>query len=229
MSVIKTLCDRALSIRRESGLRALLKTSFQFIILPVYEQRAYCLFEYQVRNYPEPVESSIKSVDGDITFKTISSNEEAERLEKEGYGFRSHSTDWNYHRKTYSRWLGCGAVACCTFVDKEFAAIVWVILSQYTHDHIGTIPIKVSYSNHEIFGRGAWTNPKYRKLGVFSFNLRNRDRILTEKGIKMIRIPVDCANEPGMALMKRIGCQKYGQARYRKILGRIYWKEFYDK
>ncbi len=228
MDKLKTLCARAQSIRRDSGIRGLLKTAFWFSILPVYERRKYCLFQYQVRDYSKLDDSLTKPKFNNISFKIISSNQEAEQLEREGFNFRSHDTDWNYNRKTYSRWLSYGAVACCTFVGKEFAAIVWVILSQYTQDHIRTIPIKVDYSNHEIFGRGAWANPGYRELGVFSFNLRSRDRLLSEKGIKTIRIPVDCANEPGMALMKRIGCQPYGQAHYRKVLGHIYWKEFYN-
>jgi hypothetical protein len=76
--------------------------------------------------------------------------------------------------------------------------------------------------------RGVWVNPRFRKLAMYNYNVRNLNCFLAEKGIKSILTPVDRAFEPGMALMRVAGCRSYGRAEYHRFFGYVHWKEFYD-
>jgi len=152
---LKALWLRAREILRENGLPVLLQSSIMFLIIPIYERNVYYLFKYSVKNDANPNEGIIKLKMVDIKCQVVTSNMDADRLESENYYFRSYPTDHNEGRKTYSRWLDQGAIAFCTFVEKDFAAITWVVTSQQTQDSLKLLPIKIGYSDKEAFGRGA--------------------------------------------------------------------------
>ena len=225
---LKALWGRAKEILRENGLLVLLKSSIMFLIIPFYERNVYYLFKYSVKNDANPNEAILKLKMMDIKCKVVTSNMDADRLESENFYFRSYPTDHNEDRKTYSRWLDQGAIAFCTFVGKDFAGITWVVTSQQTQDSLKTLPIKVGYSNKEAFGRGAWVNPKYRKLGVYGFTITNRDRFLTDMGISVLRNVVHSTDKNGRALQKTVGSKRYGEARAKRILFWSFWEEILE-
>jgi len=170
-------------------------------------------------------EARLKLKLNNVKCQIISSNQEADKLELENYKFRSYPTNHNNGLTTYSLRLNQGAIAFCTFVRDDFAAITWVIPSQYVQDRIKTLPIKVGYSNHEAFARGAWVNPKYRKLGVYGFTISNRDKFLTGLGINVLWNAIETSNETGQALQRTVGSIKSGRGRLVRILFWKFWRQ----
>jgi hypothetical protein len=122
--------------------------------------------------------------------------------------------------------LDYGAIACCTFIGKEFTAIHWVILSADVQKKI-TFPVNIDFSNHMGMTRGAWVKPQYRGLGLFRLHSRNQDRFLLDQGVHILRSPVERTNKAGQGLYKMLGGMKYGKATMLKILWWKSWKEFY--
>jgi hypothetical protein len=223
----KVLQQRAKEILEHDGLVELLKSGIMFFIIPIYERNVYYLYKYNVKNDADPNEGILKFRMNDITCKVVTSNKDADKLESQNFYFRSYATDYNDGRKTYSRWLDQGAIAFCTFVGKDFAAITWIITSQHTQDSIKTLPIKIGYSDKEAFGRGAWVNPKYRKMGLYGFTITNRDRFLTDMGISMLRNAAHSTDKVGRALQQTVGSKIYGEARSKRILFWKFWGETY--
>ena len=134
LNAIRRWPRTARRIREDHGLLALLWASCLFLISPVLECKTFNLYEYQVKQHlgsDEPLRDMGAS---EISFKIVSSNQEADKLESENYRFRSCPTDFNYGLTDYARWLEQGATAFCTFVGTEFAAIEWIVSSRQTQD-----------------------------------------------------------------------------------------------
>lgn len=220
------LMARAVEIQEHSGKLGLVKGAFRLLFSPVYKKEPYFLYEYKIKTEHEISEKTPTISKDILAFKVVTSNQEAEKLEAEGYRFRSHKTSFNHGLTIYTKWLDYGAVACCTFVGKEFAAIHWVILSENVQKKI-TFPIHIDYSNHIGMTRGAWVKPKFRGSGLFRYNSRNRDRFLLEHGVNVLRSPVEYTNNVGQGLYKALGGRKYGKARQLKILWWKSWKEYH--
>jgi len=221
-------------VLHQRGWFRLLKASVRFLIRPIYQRDLYFLFEYDITKSKRVKTSAVAFRDYYLTFKVVSSNEEADKLETDGYEFRSYPTKYNDNLKTYRIWLDCGATAFCAFMGKFLAGIFWVIPTQSAQDRIGTLPVRVGYPNHEVLLRGAWTNPNYRGLEPFNFTARNlilttRNlyRFLQEAGVTKVKSPVEYSNTVGQRLTGAMGFRKYAKARYMKILFWKFWKETY--
>jgi hypothetical protein len=225
---IHLLVSQAKEIRKQRGTIGLLKKSIQFLYRPVFRHETYFLYTRPLLPEYEEAEALPRISESKLTFKVVTSNAEADQLEKAGYSFRTYPTYFNYDRKIYTRWLDCGVFAFCTFVEKDFAAINWVVMSQNSQDLIKSPPVKVDYARHIAFPRGAWVNPKYRGLELYRYTLHNRDRYLQNKGITSLQVIILITNKTGEGLVEATGCTKYGQAEFRKFLWRTQWQESSD-
>jgi hypothetical protein len=219
--------SRIRQIQKEDGLLELLKHCTLFLISPVYKRHMFYLRVRSVKADESMVDSHMKIEVRDLLSAMVSSNEEADKLEKEGYSFRSYPTDWNIGLTTYSRWLDEGMIAFCTFLNKDLAAINWVIPSLKTQKKV-SLPLKVDYSNGEAFARGTWVNPKYRGLGLMRYLFYNRDRCLLSLGIKYLRTADDYNNKNASGAANTLGYTTYGQARLMRVLRWKFWKETYN-
>jgi hypothetical protein len=228
MIELQRLRLRAQEIRQESGRLALFRASCLFLVRPVYQRNFYYLFERPVKSKSGISEAEIKNNTNDLVCKVVSSNEEADELERENLKFRSVPTTWNRGRNNYRRKLDKGAIAFCTFVGTEFAAIAWVIPSQKVQNKVEEVRLKVDYANHEAFPRGAWVNPKYRSSGLMRNTFANRDRFLAERGVKMLRVTVDYTNLTGKGMIEALDGKIYGRARLLRILWWRFWRETLD-
>lgn len=214
-------------IRRDSGLLALLKHGLRFLIRPFYEYHFYYLFEKPLAIVD--IESKLaknksKLNTDDLNFKIVSSNREADQLEKEGYEFRSHSTNFNLNHSRYTLLLNYGLTAFCTFKGKEFVAISWIIASQKAQDNVKPPPISINY-DYENYVRGVWCHPKYRGIGIHSYTCNSRDLYLAQKGINMLRGASVREKQKIQTIAEAMGSRKYGEARYLKIFCWKFWKE----
>ena len=213
-------------IRQNGGLSALLWATCLYPIRRILVCKTFNLYEHHVKQDLGSDEPLPNIGAGEINFKVVSSNQEADKLESENYRFRSYPTDRNFGG-LYARRLEQGAIAFCTFVGTELAAISWIIPSQHTQDSMKAPPIKIDYANHEGLSRAAWVNPKYRGLGLYGYNRRNRDLYLADIGVDVIRTCIEPSNKAGMGLWQDSSSRKYGRARQLKILFWRSWKETY--
>jgi hypothetical protein len=222
MSRLQKLWKRAIEIRQEEGLLSVFFATCRFLISPIYERNVFYLIENSIKTDSTFVPKV--NID-ELNFKIVSSNAEADKLEAENFKFRKYPTDFNDGLTTYSSWLDLGAVAFCTFVGNEFAAISWIVFSQRTEDKIKSPPIKIDFANHEAFPRGSWVNPKFRNRELYKYTAFKRDKFLTEKGIIVLRSTIDYTNKIGKGLVDSMGSRVYGQGRWVKILFWRFWEE----
>jgi hypothetical protein len=211
------------------GATGFIKAILRFLVYPFFQCVQYRL--YQSRITPDYVlsDNKIGGVTDRLTFRIVRSNFEADKLEAEGLDFRSYPTPFNNYLKFYRRWLDFGAIAFCTFVDREFAAICWVIPSKRTQLAIKAPQLHINYSKHEVFPRGAWVNPKYRGMDLYRYNWVNRDRYLSQIGVTTLRSVIDYSSIIGKDFVEALGQKQYGRARSIKILWFRFWKEYYFK
>jgi len=128
--ISRELIIRANRIRQQHGTIGLFKGVFGFLVYPIYKRTPYYLYENQVS--PEYGISELHSrIDTkELYSRVVTSNQEADKLEAAGYSFRKYPTEHNHYLTLYTKWLDYGAIAFCTFVEKEFAAICWILPSQ---------------------------------------------------------------------------------------------------
>lgn len=226
MSRLRQLWAKTKEILRERGLKALLKAGVRFLMRSIYQRDLYYLYETPVRKDYSEFEARPRLNTNDIVFKIVSSNQEADELEAQNFKFRLYPTDLNHNLTTYTRCLDQGAIAFCTFVGQEFAAITWIVPSKQVQGHISKVPINVDYSNHEVFLRGAWVNPKYRGLGLYRYAFRNQCGFLLERGISTIRNTIQYSSKSGQRFTESLGYRKYGSGRLLRILWWRFWREY---
>jgi hypothetical protein len=218
---------RAYRIKENQGTTGLVRGILGFISYPFYKSTRYYLYEIPPLLDYSKLESNPRIADKKLSFKVVRSNIEADELESEGFSFRSQVNEFNYYLKLYTRWLDCGAIAFCTFVDKEFATISWVLPSQHAQDAVKAPPAKIDYANHEVMQRGMWVNPKYRGMGLYRHTVYYRDSYLVDNGVKMLRATVDFTNKIGKGVDEALGSTQYGTARALRIMWFKSWKEYH--
>jgi hypothetical protein len=219
------LTDRARDVRRQEGMIGLFRVGLRFLLSPVYRNESFYLTVIRVSADYKSEESRPRIDESQLNFRVVTSNDEAARLEDEGFRFRTSPTYFNYNLKVYAHWLDSGAIAFCTFVGKEFAAINWGILSQHAQDALKEIPLRVDYANHEMFPRSSWVNPAFRNMQLFYYTTRKRNRYLLDRGICLMRTVIDCTNKPGIGITRAQGYRVYGRGQLTRILWRRRWKE----
>jgi hypothetical protein len=226
LHTLHNLWTIAAKIRQDRGTLELLKAGLRFFRKRIYNRELYYLFTYDLGRALSVKETPPAGKNYDLIFKVISENKEADEIEREGFIFLSYPLGFNSNPTTYRRHLlDCGAVAICAFYKQELVALMWEVLSLETQKKV-TLPLKVDYSNHEAFTRGAWVNPKYRGLGFYTRTRGIRDRYLAERGVKTIRNTIEISNKMGLALEKSNQSQVYGKATLTRFLFWKFWKEY---
>ncbi|MGB2853465.1 MAG: hypothetical protein WBC55_03340, partial [Dehalococcoidia bacterium] len=134
---------RAKQIYQAEGLIPLVRRGFAFLGYRLLDYRTYYL-------YAAPIEESLRVLDqshtvpnvDDFSVKVVSSNDEADELEAQGFKLRSQASDVGER-------LDKGAIAFCIFVGRELACIGWVALTQEAMASLDEPPYKVDFANHE--------------------------------------------------------------------------------
>ena len=220
------LWQTARQVKQEQGSWALLRIGFWFLLKPVYARHIYYLYEkpLDLSTIKAKIAKNQSSINiPDLNFKVVTSNQEAERLEKEGFIFRSYPTDFNRNHTRYTQLLDYGMIAFCTFVGNEFAAISWIIPSKKAQGKMKAPPLKVNY-NSEVFVMGIWCHPKYRGQGLHSYNSNNLNLYLARLGTKKLR-GATVYKKTIQAMVEARGSIQCGQAFYTKILVWRFWEE----
>ena len=220
MTKISWLLTRAKQILQTEGLIALVRRAPVFVVRYFFVYETYYLYEFATRTVEELDEADFMPKLDSFTLKIVSTNEEADELEKEGLEFRSQVI----HARER---LDKGAIAFCIFVERELASIGWVATTQEAKDSVNRLPYQVDFSKGEACRGGVWTNPKYRRMGLRVYSFFKRSEFLWKNGTVISRGAIAKGNIVSRGIEAKFGSNKmYAEARYLKIL---WWKSFKEK
>lgn len=218
MSKLTFLLRRARQIHQTEGLLPLLRRTVALIFRLFFEYQTYYLYAEYTKDLPELKEADFMPKTDDFIPKVVTSNEQADDLEAQGFEFRS--TVPNARKRLYS-----GAIAMCIFVDGELANIGWFAASQQAKDSLGEPPYKVDFANRESVGGGLWTNPKYRRLGLRTYNRYMYLRLVLDNGIQVRRAATAKSNLPTILSRASFYHSPCAEGRYLRVLWWKSWKE----
>ena len=217
VSKLTTLLRRAKQILQTEGLWTVLRRGLEFF--RVFQYGTYYLYE------SHPPEILKAKTEADFTpkienfaFKIVFTNQEADKLEAEGLEFRSQVT---YAREKLDK----GAVALCIFVEKELGYIGWDVFTEEAKKMIDPLPYKVDFANNEACGGSAWTNPKYRRMGLLTHAVFKETQFLNERGIVTTRYSIAASNIASQGSVDKFGDRLYAEARYFRFLWWKWWRE----
>ncbi len=214
-------CDvfpRARRIHRTEGFLSLLRRGLAFLIWRLLEYQTYHIFCDDVAALLARTEATFKPKIADFTLVFVSSNPEADELETRGLEFRSSIP----HAK---EGLSKGAIASCIFVGQELAHIGWIALTQEAKDALNEPPFHVQFADGEASTGQLWTHPQYQRLGLSSYGLAERARLMLEKGIKTERYAVNRRNVPTSSFTAKYDANVCAEGRYLRVLWWKHWTE----
>ena len=218
MAHVTTLLAKAGHIYRTEGWGSLLRATFLFTLHLFYVSWVHQVYASVLEEDQSLRNNNLAPPLDDVTHMFLSTNEQVDDVEARGYEFRSVVRD--------SRaMLNAGATAACVFVGKELGNVVWVATTQQAMDSLKEAPFTVDFAGGECWTGRAWTNPKYRGSGLFSYaDIKSRRRQL-EQGIRVSKWALGEQNMPSKSIAARIGATVCGEGRYRRILWWSSWKE----
>ncbi len=130
-------------IFQTEGLPPLLTRGFAFLTGYFFQYGTYYLYEIDIskvlkqNNKPDFLPDI-----PNLTLKVVSTNEQADELDREGFEFRSQFIN---ARKRLDR----GAIAFCIFIERELANIGWITLTKQAKDSLIELPFKVDFQTRK--------------------------------------------------------------------------------
>ena len=208
----------AKQVIENEGLIPLVKRGFPFVLNRFVRYRTYYLYEYGTEYIRKLSEADFMPKIDSFILKIVSTNEEADELEKEGLEFRSPVAN---ARKRLAK----GAVAFCLFAGSVLVSITWVALTQKAKDSLDEPPFRVEFSKGEACGGNAWTHPKYRRMGLLVYSGFKRREFLLENGITKYRSAWPKGNIASLKAYAKLSPKVYAEVRYFEILWSKSWRE----
>ena len=209
---------RAKQIYQTQGLLSLVRRAFSFVIGRFFQYKTYYVLERALENVRKLNEADFLPKIDHFDLKIVSTNQEADELEAEGYEFRSQIVK---ARKSLDK----GAVAFCIFVGRQITSIGWVAMTQEAKDSLNEPPYKVDFLNNEACATAVWTNPEYRRMGLHEYGVFKRHRFMLDHGVRTSRIIIAKWNIAFHTGSAKAGSRAYAQGRYLRILWWKFWKE----
>jgi RimJ/RimL family protein N-acetyltransferase len=199
---------RAKQILDTEGLQPLFSRGFRFLVGLFFDNNKWYLYESTIRELHEV--DFVPKI-GNVTYKVVSSNQQAGELAATALQFRSPFVN---ARKSLDR----GAIAVCFFVDGELAHVGWVATNEEAKKCVDALPYHVDFANKQACTGGTWTNPKYRGKGLMTYGYMKRLQFLRENGIKTCRNSVRTDYVASQKVLARFNARIWGKARYLRIL-----------
>ena len=219
MSRLTELLRRAKEILQTEGLIPLVRRGFRFLGRCSFIYGSYYVYETDIQEQlRNSTEADFLPRIEEFTFKIISTNQEADELEAQGFEFRSQSF---YSYKALDK----GAAALCVFVERELASIGWVAMTQEAKNSLGEPPYNVDFLNNEVCHPDSWTNPKYRGRGLAPYITFKATQFEDERGKVYRRSVTRKDNITSNRAYAKLGHNIHAEARFLKILWWEWWKE----
>ena len=218
MNRLTELLRRAALIYQTEGLLPLAKRATAYAAGRLFKYEIYYLYENDGSTYRMRSDADfVPEVEG-LSFRVVHTNEEADGLEAKGVQFREHAGDARSK-------LNKGAIAFCVFVGHELANIGWLCTTQQAKDSLKEVPAGVDFSNGEAWAGGSWTNPKYRRMGLYRYSSLKMVEYWLQKGIVKNKWAVAKRNVAALTAESKTGNLRYGEGRLIKVLWWKSWKE----
>ena len=213
-----SLIARSRAILADKGPGQLVRDGITFAMTCLIRVQRYDLYQVPTDRAFRFTEADFKPHIEDLTIKIISANGEADRLEGEGFGFRSLIPNARER-------LDSGAIAFCTFVRHELAHIGWVALTDEASRSLWASPFRADFDNAESVTGGTFTCPGYRGAGLMAHNLFKRLEYVRQRGILKDRAAVVEGNVPSTVVAAKLGYTVYAKMTYTRVLRWKFWKE----
>jgi hypothetical protein len=213
------MLDRILEITEKKRLRGLLQRGptlpLRRLWFTVIHETRY-IYEHPIRTID--VNDFMPHI-SNFTLHIVSTNQQADALEANGYGFR------NYQQRQ-SRGLDIGAIAFCMFVGQELAHIGWVALTEEAKPYVDSWHYHVDFTNKEACTGSSSTLPQYEGKGLFKYGYYKRFEYLSEMEIEKVIASVDIKNTASNNMHAKFHPKIRAKVKYLKILGWESWKEW---
>lgn len=209
---------KARRVYHTEGLASLLRRGFRFLLYCVFQYRSFWLYVDPAPNGPSRNEVDFMPRVDNFTFMIVTSNQEADKMEAEGFEFHSQVPE-------AAERLDKGAVAFCIFVGTELAHIVWFAMNREAKDASGELPYKVDFAKGEVCTIGAWTHPNHRGKGLNRYSHFRRGQFKTEKGIVADKSAVAKSNIAVQRSYAGTMPKRYAEGRLLRVLWWKSWKE----
>ena len=213
-----SLIARSRAILADKGPGQLVRDGITFAMTCLIRVQRYDLYQVPTDRAFRFTEADFRPHIEDLTIKIISTNGEADRLEAEGFDFRSLIANARER-------LDSGAIAFCTFVRSELAHIGWVALTDEAGRSLWDSPFRADFDNAESVTGGTFTCPGYRGAGLMAHNLFKRLEYVRQRGILKDRAAVVEGNVPSKVVAAKLGYTVYARMRYIRVLRWKFWKE----
>jgi len=215
---LTTLFTNAKGVYEKEGLITLFRRTVAFLLhrLP-FRHNSHYLVESVLKKRNEA--DFIPKIQN-FTFKIIETTKQLDELSEDDFDLSF--LDFTQARQRFEK----GAMVFCIFVKRELAFKGWFAMTDEAKKTITPYPYKVDFVNKEACTGDAWTNPKYRRQGLYTYGFYQRQEYLIAKGVKKTRTITLVSNEAMIKAHDTIGVRrKYAKARYLRI-GRLqFWKE----
>ena len=84
---------------------------------------------------------------------------------------------------------------------------------------------RLDFQAGEVCTGGSRTNPKYGRLGLYTYTYSEIYQFLGENGRKRVRFSIERNNIPPQKAQAKLGARIYSEGRYLKLLWWEFWKE----
>jgi len=213
---------RAKLILKTEGVIPLIRRGIpflvRFVLVRFVRYRTCYLYEYATENVCKLNEADFMPKVNSFTLKIVSTNDEADELEKGGLEFRSHTVNARER-------LDNGVVAFCVFILNELASINWVAMTPEAKVSLLNPPYCVDFSKGEVCHSGVWTHPRYRRMGLASYVHYKVFQFLNNSGKLIDRCVIGVANTMAQSQYAKLRPNLYAEGHYLKILWWKWWKE----
>jgi hypothetical protein len=198
-------------------LIVLFKRILAFLISPLLSE--YGVFNIYERTLEELNEADYLPKIQNATHKIIETIEQLDELLNEAFDLSLLDVNQARYR------LGKGATLALIFIDRELGYRGWGAFTKKAKKTFDRYPYKVDFTNNEVVGGGAWTNPKYRRQGFHTYSAYKWNQFCIEKGVTKERSIILSTNTASQGTATKIGNKLVAKTRYVRILGLEFWRE----
>ena len=185
---MSALLEKAKSIYKTEGLISLLRRGLSW---GFFNSQIFYISENIPDNYKILYRDDLTPKIDNLDFKIISTNQEADEPEANGFEFRSRVPN-------AKKRLEKGAIAACVFTGTEFATIRWYAMTNKAMKAILMLPIKVNFDKNEVIVADAITIPEYRGKGLTTYTHFKTLEFLSNRGKGIVRAAIQRNNLTAM-------------------------------